>query len=92
MLLTRGNPSGGRPLQQGSFPLHEDKSGNFGLLIGYLPDGEKLLLPMPLADEIACKFAFSLEEFRDRMGITKPKEKLRHKLIKLLGGNLNLDN
>lgn len=85
MIISRANPKGGRPLTDGTFPLHEDNRGNFGVLVGYLDDGEKILIPLSLADEFACQFAFSLEDFRKRM-YGRPKINIRHKIIRILGG------
>lgn len=67
------------------FPLHEDKQGNFGILVGYTPEGDKLLIPIYLADQIACQFAYSMETFRKQIK-NRPKISLRQRLIKILGG------
>ena len=52
MLIVRANPKGGHPLKQNHFPLHQDQQGNFGFLIGYNKDGDKILIPISLAEQI----------------------------------------
>lgn len=73
MLLLRANPKGGRPIKAGHFPLHQDKDGNFGYLIGYREDGEKVLIPLHLAEQIANTLGNHTSAFRTLTSKLQPK-------------------
>jgi hypothetical protein len=64
MIIRRANPLGGRPLQDGSFPLSDDKQGNFGLKVGYLESGEPILIAIRDAEKFATQFGMSLKEYK----------------------------
>ena len=64
MRITRANPLGGRPLGRGSFPLSEDRQGNFGLKLGYHDrchycqkgGGEPIVISLSDARDFASRF------------------------------------
>lgn len=89
MIITNKNPKGGHPIEKVGCSLHNDGKGHFGFLVGYVDEnvqvGEKILIPISTAKEVACRFAGDLEDFRQRF---KPKETLRQRIIRWLGGNL----
>lgn len=93
MIVTRKHPLGGKPLKKGSYLLHSDRAGNFGFMIGYIPEnvftGDKILLPLTEAEDFARCLGCGLESFYERFEPKeKPKEKLRRWLVGLLGGNI----
>lgn len=67
MLIQRKNPLGGRPLGKNHWPLHEDKDGNFGLLIGYDHTGDKMLISIRDAEDFASAFALTIGEYRHKV-------------------------
>lgn len=78
----RGNPKGGPKLKPNSFPLKEDpNTKEFGLLIGYLKDGEYILVPLSLAEQVATQFAENLGSYRKLVDKTKPKVPFRLKIF-----------
>lgn len=84
MLVQRNNPLGGRRLRENTFPLHEDKDGNFGLLLGYDRDGDKILIALRDAENFASQFGLSVKEYRKMF--KKPKTPLTHKIAYYLLG------
>lgn len=86
MLIQRNNPLGGRRLKDNSFPLHEDRAGNFGLLIGYDKDGDKMLIPLRDAQNFASQFGVSLSEYKRLLKTTAPKIPLTHRIACYLLG------
>lgn len=90
MLILRANPKGGHPLKQNHFPLHEDAQGNFGYLIGYNKDGDKLLIPISLAREVADSLGRSGTAFSNMMNKIKPKRTLREWMFITLFGKKQL--
>lgn len=72
MLVTRSNPLGGHPLTAGSFPLSEDKQGNFGIKLGYHDrcgfcgkgGGEPILLKIQDAERFAVHFGIAINEYK----------------------------
>lgn len=86
MYITRANPKGGRALRPNHFPLHQDKEGNFGYLIGYREDGDKVLVPIALAEQIGNQFGSGVTGLAKMLNKVKPKLSLREWLfIKLFG-------
>lgn len=86
MLILRANPKGGRPLKSNHFPLHEDEQGNFGYLIGYDRNGDKMLIPISLAEQIATQFGENTSAFKQMANKLKPKVPFRQWLfLKLFG-------
>lgn len=86
MLIMRSNPRGGRPIKNGHFPLHQDTEGNFGYLIGYREDGEKVLIPLALAEQIGNVLGNHTNAFKTLAGKLKPKLPFKEWLfIKLFG-------
>lgn len=73
MLLLRAHPKGGRPLKQNHFPLHQDKDGNFGYLIGYREDGDKVLIPLHLAEQIGNALGNRTSAFKTLADKLRPK-------------------
>ena len=80
MMIKRANPLGGHPLKQGNFPLHQDKNGDFGFLIGYMQDGEKVLIKISDAEMVANAFASELHGFHKKFKQVKPHVPLKKKL------------
>lgn len=92
MTITRKHPVAGKPLLKGSFNLHSDKGGNFGILIGYVPEGaftgDKILLTMQDAEDFARHLHCGLKNFYERFEPKeKFKEKIRRWLLGILGGS-----
>lgn len=86
MLIVRSNPRGGHPLKPNHFPLHQDKDGNFGYLIGYDKNGDKLLVPIQLAEQIANQLGQGVGGFNTMLNKIKPRRSFREWLfIKLFG-------
>lgn len=93
MLITRKHPLGGKPLKKGHFHLHSDKNGNFGYLIGYVPEftytGDKLLISLSDAEDFIQAMCATWLSFYQR---NLPKEKLGEKIkrwtVYKLGGEL----
>lgn len=96
MKITRQNPTGGRKLDEGNYPLHQDSQGNFGFLLGYIDKdtilGDKIIIPMTQAKDFAEKMGFSLADFNERFKSYGPKKSLRQRLIEWLGGRVVVDN
>ena len=88
MLILRANPRGGHPLKPNHFPLHQDSNTQeFGFLIGYLKDGEKVLLPISLAKQVAQHFHNHLTAYERMMSKLRPRIPLKDRLaIWILGG------
>lgn len=84
MLILRANPLGGRPIKPNHFPLSEDKRGNFGLKLGYLEDGEPILISIRDAESFATQFGMSLKDYRKI--INKHKIPLTHRVAYYLLG------
>lgn len=80
MLLLRYNPKGGPKLKPNNFPIHSDSQGNLGLLIGYDKDGEKLLLPISLAEQVANVFASRVFGFKNKIKSINPYIPWRERL------------
>ena len=68
--------------------MHQDpNTQEFGFLIGYLKDGEKVLLPISLAKQVAQHFYNHLSAYERMMGKLRPRIPLKDRLaIWLLGG------
>ncbi len=96
MIITRKSPLGGRPLEDFHFPLHTDKQGNLGFLVGYVPKesgvGDKILIRISDAESVANKFGLAVNDFQERFKELKPKQTLREKLIRLLGGSVDMSH
>lgn len=86
MLITRHNPNGGRSIKQNHFPLHQDRDGNFGLLIGYDRDGDKMLIKMSDATDFANQFGDGISKFKKLFKEDKPTIPLRVRLARMLLG------
>lgn len=87
MLIMRQNPRGGPKLKPNTFPLKEDPhTREFGLLIGYLKDGEYILVPLSLAHDVANQFGDSLGKYQKLVNQIKPRVPFKQWLfIKLFG-------
>lgn len=81
MFIVRANPRGGHPLKQNHFPLHQDKDGNFGYLIGYDKEGDKMLIPISLAEQIANELGRGVSSFGSMMRKIKPKRTFKEWLF-----------
>lgn len=82
----RANPKGGRGLKPNHFPLHQDKDGNFGYLIGYREDGDKVLIPLALAEQIANALGDRTSAFKTMANRLKPRLPFKEWLyIRLFG-------
>lgn len=90
MLILRANPKGGHPLKQNHFPLHQDKNGNFGYLIGYDKDGDKMLIPISLAAQIADQLGSGVSGFKSMLNKIKPKRTFKEWLFISLFGKKQL--
>lgn len=96
MLITRKHPTGGKPLKKGYFHLHSDHNGNFGYLIGYVPEnaftGDKILLSLENSEEFCRAMNATWQTFYER---NQPKErmgeKIKRTLVHKLGGQI-VDN
>lgn len=87
MLVGRQNPRGGPKLKSYAFPLKEDqKTKEFGLLIGYLENGEYILLPLSVAEEVATRFADNLGSYRKMMNKIKPKISFKQRVFTWMFG------
>lgn len=94
MKAQRNNPNGGRELQDNHFPLHEDRQGNFGYLIGYIDKnitpGDKIVVPVGLATQFAEHLGFSIANFREIISTGyRPRKKLKVRLVEMLGGTVD---
>lgn len=93
MLITRKHPLGGKPLKKGYFTLHSDRNGNFGYLIGYVPEesftGDKIIISLSDAEEFTKAMCSTWQTFYDR---NLPKERVSEKIkrwtIHRLGGEI----
>lgn len=92
MLLLRANPKGGRPIKPNHFPLHEDKEGNLGYLVGYREDGDKVLIPLYLAEQIANTLGSHRASFKNVLNKLKPKLPWREKVFIWLFGRRTLND
>lgn len=90
MLILRANPRGGHPLKPNHFPLHQDKDQNFGYLIGYDRTGDKILIPIQLAEQIANQLGQGVGGFNAMINKIKPKRSLREILFITLFGKQQL--
>lgn len=89
MIIFRANPHGGRPLKTNSFPLSEDRHGNFGLKLGYLESGEPILISIKDAESFASQFGVSLGEYKKLLKAKTPKIPLLHRVAYYLLGKRN---
>lgn len=92
MLILRAHPKGGRPLKPNHFSLHEDKDGNFGYLIGYMEDGDKVLIPLSLAEQIANTLGSHRASFKNVLNKLKPKLPWKERMFIWLFGRRTLDD
>lgn len=90
MVLTRQNPKGGPALQ--GYPIEVDPAtGVLGYKVGYCGCGcaEEVLIRTIDVRQVVAKFGWSMEEYESLMGSVKPKEPLRNRMIKFLGGRID---
>lgn len=95
MLVTKQNPNGGPALK--GFPIEEDgESGMLGYKIGYVSMDcecgkalhDQVLMRTVDTRQIVNKFGMSLDEYDQNLLRLKPKEPLRARIIKFLGGRV----
>jgi len=89
MIITRANPSGGRPLR--GYPLCEDPdTGLLGYKVGYCGCGcdQPLLIRTVDVRQIVDKFGGGLSDYQRWYDKLKPKQSLKHLIIKALGGRV----
>lgn len=87
MLIGRQNPRGGPKLKPNCFPLKSDpNTKEFGLLIGYTKDGEYVLCPLSLAEEVANRFGYNLGGYRKLVDKMTPAIPFKQKLFIWLFG------
>lgn len=89
MLLTRQNPHGGPALQ--GYPIEEDAhTGVLGYKVGYCGCGcgEELLIRTIDVRQVVAKFGYSLDQYYEMIGKKAPKEPMKNKIIRLLGGKV----
>lgn len=89
MLITKQNPNGGPALK--GFPIEEDSnSGMLGYKLGYIScdcgKHETVLMRTVDTRQIVNKFGMSLDEYDQNLLKLKPKEPLRDRIIRFLGG------
>lgn len=92
MYILRSNPKGGRPIKPGHFPLHEDKDGNFGYLIGYDKDGDKFLIPIAMAEQIATVLGNHTSTFKTLTSKLRPKVPWKERVFLMLFGRKTFNN
>lgn len=68
MLLSMKSPNGGRPTQKQRFPLAQDKKGNFGIRLGYLEDGDPVIIRLSDADVFGSHFNCTVDTFWEKLG------------------------
>jgi hypothetical protein len=81
MLILRNNPNGGPKLKLNSFPLHQDGQGNFGYLLGYDREGEKILVPLSLAEAFADQFGRNISGSKKLLQSFKPRRTFKEWLF-----------
>jgi hypothetical protein len=92
MLITKQNPNGGPALK--GFPIEEDSdTGMLGYKLGYVKCGgcdktETVLMRTVDTRQIVNKFGMSLDEYDQNLLKLKPKEPLRDRIIRFLGGRV----
>lgn len=86
MLLSNRNPLGGRPSINNKFPLGQDKQGNFGIRIGYLQDGEPILISLSDVESMANNFATTLYKHNKYLRSLKPRDSFKVWLCKKILG------
>lgn len=67
MLITMRSPLGGRPTQKYRFPLASDKAGNFGIRLGWLENGDPVIIKMSDAEIFGSQFNYTTESFWRKM-------------------------
>ncbi len=84
MLITRQNPTGGRPLRD--YPIDRDeKTGRMGFKLGYCSKcAEPLLLKISDADEVAQRFV-QPEVIEVKVPLM---QKLKKQIVESLGGTV----
>lgn len=90
MVITKQNQNGGPTLK--GFPIEEDPTtGLLGYKIGFCPCGCNEPLYMRSVDvrQIVNKFGLTLGEYDQMLLKIKPKEPLKHKVIRFLGGKVD---
>ena len=96
MLITKQNPNGGPALK--GFPIAEDtESGMLGYKVGYLDFNcecgkhvyDQVLMRTVDTRQIVNKFGMSLDEYDRHLLKLKPKDSLRVRIIRFLGGKVD---
>lgn len=67
MLVSSISPLGGRPSKIQRFPLDQDKNGNFGIRLGYLETGEKIIIKLSDATLFANQLGETTQTFWQRI-------------------------
>lgn len=68
MLIVSSSRFGGRPSKTNRYPLDQDKNGNFGIRLGYLEDGDKIIIKLSDAENFGNAFACTVDTFWSRIG------------------------
>lgn len=92
VIISKQNPNGGPTLK--GFPIEEDPdSGMLGYKLGYIAcqcgRQDSVLMRTVDCRQIVNKFGMSLDEYDRSLLKLKPKEPIRNRLIKFLGGKVD---